>query len=191
MPEQFKIEGISAVLNQLGEATVSNAIRNTLNDLAKTTKVQTAKVIGKRYTLKAKRIKDGISVKRVSTLDPQRMVAYVSYIGRTPGLQHYRARFKQGKASRRGYRPPSVTVEVVRGQRKKISGGFSIPGIQGIFERQSSGRYPLKRLPGPSPRGMFKAAGGSNLIRDVLQPIATPVFNRHLKREIFKRSRRR
>ncbi|MEF9426966.1 MAG: phage tail protein, partial [Candidatus Mariimomonas ferrooxydans] len=132
------MEGLDKAMKQLDPKIVKKATVKTINDLASGIKTQSAKEIGERYNLPAKRIKQGIKI--IAKATQSNLRAILSFTGKPPGLQHYKAKMAQARRLKKGYRPGSVSVEVIKGRRKQVKGGFMMAGKTGIFRREAKSR---------------------------------------------------
>jgi len=194
---KVRLEGIEEAKALLTPKQYERAMRATVNDLAGTIRTQTAKAIKRRYTLPAARVKEGIVVRKAR----QDMTASITYTGRPPGLQHFKARqvrksggvaysLQMGKHGMTGRRlrrgsPSGVTVEVVKGRRKPVSRGFMavMPGGGvGVWKRKGKKRLPIKRLHGPSIKGMFRRTGGMRRARLIVNKELSKKFMRNVRR---------
>lgn len=198
MEFKLNIQGADGVKKTLDPRLYRSAMRATLNDLASAVNTQVAKQIHERYTLSSARIKEGINVK------PARgdgMQAVLTFKGNPPGLQHYKAvqtlvniqrkqtskgiitrRFKRAHQMMKG-----VSVEVIKGSRKIVSGAFLITtakGGQGILRRKGKAIY---RLFGPSIKGMFIKMGGKTIAEKVVGEQFTTKFWRNVQRYGYKK----
>ncbi len=162
----FKFEGIKKLQRQLDPKIVKKATAKTLNVMAVAVKTKSAKKIGERYTLPSARIKKGIQ--KTATATTNKLMAALLFIGKTPGIQHFKLKVKEPRKLKTGYKAGSVSVAVIKGQRKQVKGGFVIAGKAGVFKRETKERTPLIRIPGPSIRGMFRKIGGSKVVHKVL-----------------------
>lgn len=162
----------------------------------------------KRYTIKAKRIKDNVKVTRWATRGSIRATITADQ-GRVPGLQHSRP----GRRGRRG-----ITVMVQRGKRKHITGGFISPGAdgkgiglfvgsgikvkpkRGVYKGRMLTRGPragqqmerefLERKFGPSPTGMWRRRGRVKVrrfVRDNYGRIVMAEYRFRLRRALGQR----
>jgi hypothetical protein len=182
-------------LDDLAGLRLPAAVNKALNQTAKQAKKAALQAAGKTYTLPSGRLSKAVGLRLARRGSP---VAIISATGRAPGLQHYKAKeirtaggslasfgvSKQGglygRRIRRGRR--GVTVEVFKGMRKPVKGGFlaTMPsGGVGVFRRVGKGRLPIRRLYGPSVPGMFRAR-----LKDTVAAVARKRFVRNLQREI-------
>jgi len=89
---------------------------------------------------------------------------------------------KLGKA-RAGRRAAGVSVQVVKGQRKLVRGGFLVKlktGHEAIFKREGKARLPIKKLSTIGSPSMF---GGSRIINKVIDKVKE-AWQKNIKHEI-------
>lgn len=193
MQYDIKVTGVQEALKSLNPKVVQRVTTRTLNDLASAVKTQTSKQIRETYTITSKRIKDGIRLTQRAT--PQRLTAIVTFGEKVPGLQHYSMRATQPKRTKKGYKPPVISVAVKKGQRKILRKVFLISNKIGVFavgEYHSGkfipmkGRRPISRLLGPSIKGMFRATGGYQKAQQVVNERMNGIFERQLKNELYR-----
>lgn len=196
-------EAIKA-LDDVRGVRIPSAVSKALNQTARQALRATTQAARRIYTIEAARLNQAVSIKPASR---GRLEAVVWARGRTPGLQHYKARevrlaggglasfgvSKQGglygKGVRRGRR--GVTVEVFKGKRLPVKGGFLAvmpSGGVGVFRRAGKSRLPIKRLFGPSVPGMFRSRLKNTLL-SVARERFRKNFQRELRNELFRLGR--
>ena len=196
---KIEIKGIKELIKDLDPKKVRRPMKRALKEVARRGKSRTKQRMAREYTLKSGRIGRAIKV-NWPTLS--HMEATLIFPGKTPGLQNYKAREKRGVvslsiskhgglAARKGKRKSKqqgVTVEVKKGQRKSVKGGFlATPnsGV-GIFKRRGKERYPIDRLAGPSVMGMFNSIDGYEILNKVVGRNFSKIFWHEYKRELKK-----
>ena len=200
---KIEIEGLKELQKELQPKKFIMVANYVINEIAKKARTLTLKIIRQKYNISAQRLRKNISIKRsrYSTLEAQ-----IEYKGRTPGLQHYRARQvivksnlayqlystkRGGVAAKKLKRPKNikgVSVEVIKGKRKLIKSAFwYFPkrGGYGIFKRIGKSRLPIRRLYGPSPAGMARSTGAEKSIEEIIaregKTILARALNRYLR----------
>lgn len=203
MEIKIDIKGVEEVKKMLDPKIYLSAMRATLNDLSSAVNTQVSKQIKERYTLPSARIKQGIEVKKAGKDD---MRAILTFSGKPPGLQHYKAvqtlvnvqrkinkgsiiikRLKRARQMMKG-----VSVEVIKGSRKVVRGAFLATtgkGGIGVWRRKGKERMPIERRYGPSIRGMFKQMGGKQLAEKVVGERLAQIFRRNVDRYEYKKGR--
>lgn len=200
MEFRIEIKGLDDVKKALDPKIYQKAMRATLNDLSSAVSTQVSKQIKERYTLPSARIKQGINVKKAG----DDMRAILTFSGKPPGLQHYKAvqtlvnvqrkqtskgivtkRFKRARQMMKG-----VSVEVIRGSRKLVRGAFLMTtgkGGGGVWRRKGKDRMPIERKFGPSIKGMFTQMGGKTLAEKIVGERLAKIFQRNVERFEYKR----
>lgn len=200
MEFKIKIKGVEEAKKMLDPKIYQKAMRATLNDLSSAINTQVSKEIRERYTLPSARIKQGIDIKKAVG---NNMRAILTFSGKPPGLQHYRAiqtlvnvqrkiskgsiitkRLKRARQMMKG-----VSVEVIKGRRKVVRGAFLATtgkGGIGVWHRKGKERLPILRLFGPSIRGMFKQMGGKTIAEKVVGERLAEIFRRNIQRYKYK-----
>lgn len=203
MELKIEIRGLDDVKKMLDPKIYKKATAATLNDLSSAVSTQVSKQIKERYTLPSARIKQDIDVKKAGVDD---MRAILTFSGKPPGLQHYKAvqtlvnvqrkqtskgivtkRFKRARQMMKG-----VSVEVIRGSRKIVGGAFlmtTAKGGGGIWRRKSKERMPIERMFGPSIKGMFIKMGGKTLAEKIIGERLAKIFQRNVERYIYKKGK--
>jgi hypothetical protein len=198
MQFNIKITGVQEALKTLNPKIVQRVTSRTLNDLSSAIKTQTAKQIRETYTITSERIKDGIRLTQKAT--PQKLSAIVTFGEKVPGLQQYSMRATQPKRTKKGYKPPLISVAVKKRQRKILRQVFLVPNKIGIFAVGEykggrfihiKGRRPINRLLGPSIKGMFRATGGYEKAQKVVNERINGIFERQLKNELYRARRQK
>lgn len=201
MELKIEIKGLEEVKKMLDPKIYRSAMRATLNDLSSAVSTQVSKQIKDRYTLPSARIKQGIDIKKAGADD---MRAVLTFSGKPPGLQHYKAvqtlvnvqrkqtskgivtkRFKRARQMMKG-----VSVEVIRGGRKLVRGAFlmtTTKGGGGVWRRKGEDRMPIERRFGPSIKGMFKQMGGKTLAEKIVGERLAQIFRRNVQRYEYKK----
>lgn len=196
---EFKIEGLDKLIKQFGEDNkrIQRATQRALKDTAKKVKTATAQVMVRTYALPSARIKQDIHIKWPSYTTP----AIVTFSGKSPGLQHYKPRqviggvqsFISPKSKGSGLaqkkvrgKNKGVSVEVQKGKRRQVKGGFliTVKTAPGVWRREGKERLPIERLYGPSIMGMFNATGGLELTRQVIWENMDKAFTREWEKEL-------
>lgn len=177
MQLNIDIKGLKELKSKLNPQLVKKAGAKTLNDMSTAVRSETSKTIRTRYTLPAARVKEGI--KLVSKAFTNKLEAVIMFIGKPPGLQNFKMKMTPAKDFKKGWRPASITAEVIKGEKKQVRGGFYITGKLGVFRRETPKRYPIERLQGPSVKGMFNAIGGKKVVEKVLGERMSKTFWRH------------
>ena len=199
MQAVIRIEGLKNAIKDLNPRIYQSALAATVNDLSGAVKTEVAQKIKTRYTIQSSRVKAGIGLKaRAMRLRPQ---AVIEFMRKPPGLQHYKAiqittagvRYSvKGKGKeiakrqlKRGKPTKGVSVEVIRGQRKVVRGAFLAQmrrGGIGIWKIKKGTKRKLERLYGPSVGGIFRAIGGKEIARRIINERIQRVFSRQIER---------
>ena len=199
MQAVIRIEGLKNAIKDLNPRIYQSALAATVNDLSGAVKTEVAQRIKTRYTIQSSRIKAGIKFKtRAIRPRPQ---AVIEFMRKPPGLQHYKAiqittagvRYSvKGKGKeiakrqlKRGKPTQGVSVEVVRGRRKVVRGAFLAQmrrGRIGIWRTKKETKRKLERLYGPSVGGIFRAIGGKEIARRIINERIQRVFSRQIER---------
>lgn len=178
----MSVTGLKEVLRFWDAKRMSKITARTLNKTAAQGKTASSKGIRNRYTIKASRINKNLRVIRATFT---KLSAAIRAQGRTPGLQNFR--MKGGNRLKSGKRK-DVTVEVIKGKRKTLTGGFITKpkGKDGIFKRIGKERLPIKRLFGPDAQAMMQEAG-IDPIEDVVEKKMPSIFRREFDFEMGKK----
>ena len=199
MQAVIRIKGLKNAIKDLNPRIYQSALAATVNDLSGAVKTEVAQRIKTRYTIQSSRVKAGIRIKtRAIRLRPQ---AVIEFMRKPPGLQHYKAiqittagvRYSvKGKGKeiakrqlKRGKPTQGVSVEVIRGQRKVVRGAFLAQmrrGGIGIWRTKKGTKRKLERLYGPSVGGIFRAIGGEEIARRIINERILRVFSRQIER---------
>ena len=191
----FDFKSAKLTKRKLDPKLTERATAQAINDTAKAVNKGNALEMKKDYNSPPKRIKQNIRITKATSSRP---VATITFRGRPPGLQHYGARQRvvtgggvtalgvnrksgglSGRRLKRG-RGHAVRVEVIKGKRRQIKGGFLqvMPGGGiGVFRRTGEGRS-IERLHGPSVAGMFKARDGADRSARIVRLELPSNFNR-------------
>lgn len=202
MELKINIKGLDEVKKMLDPKIYQKAMVATLNDLSSAVSTQVSKQIKERYTLPSARIKDGIGIKKAGN----DMRATLTFSGKPPGLQHYKAvqtlvnvqrkvskgsivtkRLKRSRQALKG-----ISVEVIKGSRKIVRSAFlatTNKGGIGIWRRAGKERMQIKRLFGPSIKGMFIKIGGKTIAEKVVGERLAQIFRRNVERYEYKKGR--
>lgn len=139
-PAGMSEEQIRKELEVLFPSAVVRAQRRAINRTITSTRTFISKMVREDLALKAKTVKDSLTIKRASRgTNP---VGKIDVQAKPISLKRYGAR-----TTRKG-----VTVKVTKsGGRKVVKGGF-IPGRLGghVFKRKSKSRLPIGKRFGPS-----------------------------------------
>ena len=199
MQAVIRIEGLKNAIKDLNPRIYQSALAATVNDLSGAVKTEVAQKIKTRYTIQSSRVKAGIKLKaRAIRSRPQ---AVVEFMRKPPGLQHYKAiqittagvRYSvKGKGKeiakrqmKRGKPTQGVSVEVIRGRRKIVQRAFLAQmrrGGIGIWKIKKGTKRKLERLYGPSVGGIFRAIGGKEIARKIINERIQRVFSRQIER---------
>jgi len=199
MQAVIRIEGLKNAIKGLNPRIYQSALAAAVNDLSGAVKTEVAQKIKTRYTIQSSRVKAGIKLKaRAIRSRPQ---AVIEFMRKPPGLQHYKAiqittagvRYSvKGKGKeitkrqmKRGKPTQGVSVEVIRGQRKVVQGAFLAAmrrGGIGIWKIKKGTKRKLERLYGPSVGGIFRAIGGEEIARRIINERIQRVFSRQIER---------
>ena len=199
MQAVIRIEGLKNAIKDLNPRIYQSALAATVNDLSGAVKTEVAQKIKTRYTIQSSRVKAGIKLKaRAIRSRPQ---AVIEFMRKPPGLQHYKAiqittagvRYSvKGKGKeiakrqlKRGKPTQGVSVEVIRGRRKIVQRAFLAQmrrGGIGIWKIKKGTKRKLERLYGPSVGGIFRAIGGKEIARRIINERIQRVFSRQIER---------
>jgi hypothetical protein len=167
MDMKIKIVGLDKVLKDLEDkrSQIIKLASASINRTAQHVRAQITKMARTEYTMKAKALRDAISIEKAS--GSKGLQAIVSVKRQVIPLTEFKTkggnrRIAVGepvitKAKRRRRRVAPVAAMV-----KKATGYLPLPGAfrgksirgQTIFIRKTKERYPLKPLSGPSPGGI-------------------------------------
>jgi len=189
MQFSVEIEGLDKLKDSLSPKHLKIAMARTLNEMTTASRTEVSKLIKQTYTLPAKRIKEGIVI--TGKAAQTKLEAEIAFVGRPPGLQHYKTRGLETVRKKGKY----ISVEIKKGHQKIKRRAFTISGKIGIFERgiYQGGRFiPLKekkiaRLLGPSIRGMFNKIGGITIIQRILNEKMSKRFWDNYNYQILKK----
>ena len=199
MQAVIRIEGLKNAIKDLNPRIYQSALAAAVNDLSRAVKTEVAQKIKTRYTIQSSRVKAGIKLKaRAIRSRPQTVIEFMR---KPPGLQHYKAiqittagvRYSvKGKGKeiakrqlKRGKPTQGVSVEVIRGQRKIVQRAFLAQmrrGGIGIWKIKKGTKRKLERVYGPSVGGIFRAIGGKEIARRIINERIQRVFSRQIER---------
>jgi len=193
---QIEIKGVKRMMKQLDPKIVKKATAKTLNDMAAASKTEIKNKISEKYTLPKGRIGKGIRI--IVNATTSRLYAIISFLGRPPGLQHYKAKEVTakgiqysmgkygmvGKKLKRGKATKGVSIEIIKGKRKTVRKAFLAvmrAGGSGVWKHSPNdqNKRKIERLFGPSIKGMFNALRGRMIIQQVLKKRLEKTFWRH------------
>ena len=178
----FDPKQLAAIETKLRDAKIKipKVLAAAVNDTAKQEKVQISARIRERVNIKKKDIDKYISFSRASAGNTS-AVLKLSKSARIP-LKYFGAR--QTKAG--------VTYRIDKGGGRKLAAGAfgpQIPRLGGqVFKRVGKSRFPIRKLLGPSPWGVFVKSG---MIRPTKTSIAANLrknLERRAKFELLKKS---
>jgi|GEM_PF-844955 len=173
---EVDMKSVKRVKKLLDPKPVKVAQYQAINETGKVVRKAYGDEFKEEYSLPVRRIRMAIKQRKATMRNPQTTIIFP---GRTPGLQHYKAKQTidsggntvnlsvskhgglAGRKLKRG-KAKGVSVEVIKGQRRIVKGGFlqAMPGGGvGVFRRTGKKRLPIERLSGPSIRGMYKKQG--------------------------------
>lgn len=122
----------------------------------------TDRIIG-IYNIRRADVKRGIRMVRRS--GPNSLYVIWRARGATIALKHYGARVVGGRRGKGSRRNAPAEVEVFKGQRKAVQGGFVGPN-QHVFKRVGAARLPIKKLFGPGIQtGFVKDRVNESMVR--------------------------
>lgn len=135
---------LRATDNQIHKASV-----RAINKTAVSGRAAAVKQIRERATIKSGIAKERIEIRRAYR-EQNAPFAQLIASNRGVALQHYQARATKKKG---------VIATVIRGEKRRIPGGFRAGSLPGFWRRKGRARLPIVRLYGPSV---------ANLITDIL-----------------------
>jgi hypothetical protein len=152
----IEIKGLRKFAKLLDPRKVSRATINALNQTATEYRKVTVNAAAKLFNLPKARMKKDSHGKATTFVERARKgkeIAAIEYKGRRPGLQH----FSPNKAMVNKKNPPKVRIKR-GGKVETIERGFFATAnkSRGLFERESSKRYPISRRTGPSMKQMYE-----------------------------------
>lgn len=152
----FRTQQVSAYLRHIPRG-VERAASRAINSMNREIREDATKGVTSVYNIRTQDAKRGIKMVRRSS--PRSLFAIWKAQGGPIPLKSYG--LKGGLP--RGKRVP-VTVEVNKGQRKPVGGGFIGPNDH-VYARKGKNRKPIKKLYGPSlPSGFVKDVVTNSLI---------------------------
>lgn len=143
---------------RLKQKQIENATRRAINKTAEQVKTEASKKIRQERALPVRIINAALKLKRANLKD---LTARITATGRPIAIKYYGAAGPRGRPKKVGITrdargrftggtgSPPVTVQVIRGRRKVVRGGFFGPNGH-VFKRTGKARTPIKRLSGPS-----------------------------------------
>ena len=184
----IRLKGLKESQTNLSPKRYATALRFAVNDISRAVKTKITAAIREGYNVPSGRIKRDITLS--STVVGGVPKATISFGRKPPGLQHYRMIVKTTKGQ-----GTKITVAVKRGEgRKEVAKSFLIKGKVGIFAVgaykggrfiRGEGRKPIARLLGPSIGGMYRAVGGYDIAKAVINERFESVFWRQIKRQEY------
>lgn len=168
----------------LGKET-PKAISAAVNRAATAAKTQASKLIRERYVIKAKDVKDTLSVKKATPSKPEaaivskgRLLTLYHHFRVTPKRHHDPGTGRMLKKRRK------VSVTIIKGQKKSLPGawiGFRRgSGTPQVWVREGRSRYPVKVLRSLSVPQMMSNEG----VMEKIQEHAQKVLDDRIKHEM-------
>jgi hypothetical protein len=172
------------------EKEVHDAARRAINGTVTQVRTEASRQIRQERALPAREVNKSLTVRRANYRD---LTARVVAKGRPISLKHYGAKGPRGRPKKQaitrdsrgrftgGTGSPPVTIEIIRGSRKVVKGGFFGPNDH-VFRRTGRGRLPIQVLFGPSiPSGMAKRVVNQAMVRKT-RDVFPRLFERELRR---------
>lgn len=177
----MSVESDLAKWADLTRKQINRASARALNRAATTTRAAVSQEVREVVNLKAKDIKDLVSMRRAEgSEDMNSQASYVTIKDKAVPLGLYAASPKNVKTVR-GKRV-GVTVKV-KGERKLVAQGFLATvgaGHLGLFKRRFGSRLPIKEPYGPS---VAQVVQGLNVLRRLME-ISRDAFVKNFRSEL-------
>jgi hypothetical protein len=142
---ESNIKAMLADFNDLTAKVQGQAVRRALNRTADTGRTRIVKEVRTLYRLRAKDIRDRITIRRASGTE---LEVRIRASGNRLPLVSFDPRQVGSKTSRRGTERGGVSVNI-KGSRKLIKGAFIATmsnGHRGVYQRRGLGRLPIDEL---------------------------------------------
>ena len=155
----LSLHGIKDLLAGFDQQTVRTGLARGLNKLGDQVKTASKTSITKRYTIKASRVNQELTIPRSRRARASQLSVTLRARGKRIGLMQYRARWDPRKAG--------ASAIIRRGRGRKVWPGTFIravhqikgqEGMEHVFERKGKERLPLRRVTGPSVPQLFGSA---------------------------------
>jgi hypothetical protein len=172
--DAIKFKEVAQELGQYSNKTHLVLVR-ALNRAASNAGTNASKKAREKYNIKAKDVKETISISRASK---STLGAVIKSVGERIPL----IKFKVSPSAPRPKNPPKVLkVSVKKGGLKEIVGAF-VADVNGnkVFKIASGARLPIQQLFGPAVPQML----GADNIREYIENEASRVFDERLDHEI-------
>lgn len=192
MKIEVKIEGIKEIQEKLKPEKIQKAIIRSLDRAAKAGRQEALNRIRERYNIKESDLRREI----ITDIHPSKLEATITAKGRPVSIFLFRPKqiieaihgkskglYSKLVKARAGQRAKGVTVEIIKGQRKLVKGGFIQrlkTGHVAIFKREGKARLPIKKLSTIGTPSMF----GRISIFDKVVTRVKEVWQKNIKHEL-------
>lgn len=172
----------------LKQKQIHDATRRAINGTAQQVKTEASRQIRAQRAMPVRVINAALDLKRANFRD---LTARITATGRPIALKHYGAKGPRGRPKKLkiardgrgrfagGTGSPPVTVEIIKGRRKVVRGGFFGPNDH-VFKREGKARTPIKRLVGPS----ISSAMAKRVVNQAMVKKTKDVFPRLFSHEL-------
>ena len=192
MKVSIQLKGLDNVLKKLDPKNFQKAVIRSLDRTAKAGRQEALNLIRDRYNIKESDLRKEIK----TDIHPSKLEAVITAKGRPISLFKFspkvviekihgksKALYSRLGKAKAGRRAAGVSVQIVRGQRKLVRGGFLVKlktGHEAIFKREGKARLPIKKLSTIGSPSMF---GGSRIINKVIDKVKE-AWQKNIKHEI-------
>lgn len=208
---KFELTGFKKQIEQIKKDYSTDTFKKVatrgLNKIGAQVKTAVNREIRSVYNISKERVDSGTKITKANW---ENMELVLRWTGRTPGLQNFGAKATTksgvsyqttksgavyGKKLKRPRNWQEVTVEVIKGRRKKVKGKYGhggfiatnpVKGGVGIFERVGKDRLPLRRMPGPDVPGMVNKRG-MDVIQKLIDEKGPQILSHELEYELSKK----
>jgi hypothetical protein len=187
----FQIKGIEEIQERLKPEKFQKAVIRSLDRAAKAGRQEALNRIRERYNIKESDLRREIT----TDIHPSKLEATITAKGRPISLSLFKpkqiiesinlkskALYSRLVKAKAGRMAKGVTVEIVKGHRKPVRGGF-IPGFKtgtSIFKREGKARLPIKKLSTIGSPAMF----GSRRIVEAVKRKIVEVWKKNIEHEL-------
>lgn len=172
----------------LKKKQIHDATRRAVNATATQVKTEASKLIRKERAMPVRTINAALTLTRANY---RNLTARITASGRPISLKHYGAKGPRGRPKKLnitrdgrgrftgGTGSPPVTVEVIKGKRKAVKGGFFGPNGH-VYKRAGKGRTPIEVRFGPS----ISSAMAKRVVNQAMVKKTRDVFPRVFSHEL-------
>ena len=188
----IKLEGAKELQKKLDSKFLQKAVIRSLDRAAKSGRQEALNLIRDRYNIKEGDLRKEIKV----DIHPSKLEAVITAKGRPISIFKFspkvviekihgksKALYSRLGKAKIGRRAAGVSVQIVKGQRKLVKGGFFVKlktGHEAIFKREGKARLPIKKLSTIGSPDMF---GSSRIINRVIDKVKE-AWQKNMKHEI-------